>query len=94
MANIAFANAFVKVFLDSDDQRLLNRASATLGDAKMGASSDRRRLKYTKSEDREITYLRWTKSAINLHNNHVGRQVISMSTAKLYIIHIDTNHLT
>lgn len=30
------------------------------------------------SDKRDLAYLRWTKSAVLLHNNHAGRQVRSL----------------
>lgn len=27
------------------------------------------------SDNKDLAYIKWSKSAINIHNNHIGRQV-------------------
>lgn len=85
LASVAFANAFTKVFLDSDDTRSLNRAYKTLNEhfnKLNGRSSTEKRL--IDSDYKDLAFIKWTKSAINLHNNHVGRQVRFSHSLQLY----------
>lgn len=78
LSTVAFANAFTKVFLDSDDTKSLNRAYKTLSEDQT-QSKFRRRSSIEKrlldSDYKDLAVIKWAKSAINLHNNHVGRQV-------------------
>lgn len=76
--NTAFANAFTKVFIDSDDTRALNKAYRILNEDQSYTASSNKSLNVKRlvdSDYKDVAYLKWTKSAINLHNNHVGRQV-------------------
>lgn len=78
--NIAFGNALSRIFLDLDDTRSLRRAFNVLNNElirnKDSKKNKSRRL--ISSDERDLAYLRWTKSAINLHNNNHGRQVGSI----------------
>lgn len=74
-ANVAFASAFTRLFIDSDDSRTLNRVNKILNEntTESGFRADDKRL--LDFDHKELSFIRWTKAAINIHNNHVGRQV-------------------
>lgn len=73
--NSAFADTFTKIFFDADDLRSLNKASKILNEGHDPTKSKRKR--YPDVDHRDLSLIKWTKSAVNLHNNHVGRQVWS-----------------
>lgn len=77
--NSAFANAFTKVFIDHEDIRNLNKASKILnGDPSPSHSTSNSKIwRILDTDDKELAHIRWTKSAINLHNNQIGRKVRS-----------------
>lgn len=75
LASIAFANAFTKVFIDSDDTKALNKAYKALNE-------DRHYKRLSDSDYKDLAYIKWTKSAVNLHNNHVGRQMVREATQR------------
>ena len=90
-ASVAFANAFTKVFLDADDTKSLNKAFKILNeDHNNNNYNNNQRMSNKHSTERrtidsdykDLSFIKWTKSAINLHNNHVGRQVSSYSFRK------------
>lgn len=76
---MAFAEAFTRIFFDADDIKLLNKAYKILNEnpnqSKRSKYSSEKRI--LNSDQKDLSFLKWTKSAINLHNNHVGRQVRS-----------------
>jgi hypothetical protein len=62
--------------MDADDVRSLNKAYKTLNDnasnSRIGLLSDKR---LVDADYKDLSFIRWSKSAINLHNNRIGRQV-------------------
>lgn len=94
--NVAFGAAFARTFLDIDDVRSLNKASKVLNHNYPTSSGSKRsaRLKdHTDIDHIELAYLRWTKAAVNLHNNNLGRKVslISYGFGFLYIFYFHHN---
>lgn len=78
-SNYAFASAFTQVFMDSSDLIAINLASEILNGARPQTrfvSSKGRRLKT--SNYRDLAYIEWARSALNIHNNHIGRQVSNL----------------
>jgi len=78
--NTAFADAFTRVFIDSDDIQVLNKANRILNEDynnNQNASKISRDRPHRETDYKDLAYIRWTKSVISLHNNNVGRQVRS-----------------
>lgn len=77
-ADYAFASAFTQIFVDSEDLSTINKAAIFLNNASSQATSRILSLKHKRlvdSDRMDLAYIKWARSAINLHNNHVGRQV-------------------
>lgn len=76
-ANTAFANAFTKVFIDSDDNKALSKTYKVLNEDhnsnKFNNKPYIRRL--VDSDYKDLAFIKWTKATVNIHNNNVGRQV-------------------
>lgn len=73
---MAFASTFTQLLVDSDETRAMTRANKILNEEVHptgSRSSGSKRL--IDSDYKDLAFIRWTKSAVNLHNNHVGRQV-------------------
>lgn len=74
--NTAFADALTGIFMDADDVRSLNKAYKILNENpfnnRSGLSIDKR---LVDADYKDLSFIKWAKSAINLHNNRVGRQV-------------------
>lgn len=93
LANIAFAYAFTKVFIDSDDIKSLNKAYRILNEEQNYNGIINKRHNFKKlidSDHKDLAYIKWTKSAINLHNNHLGRQVRVVKKNSGYLLSILT----
>lgn len=75
--NIAFADVFTKTFIEAEDHKSLSKASKFLNDDinsnAMTRSSINRRL--VDPDYKDLVYIKWAKSAVNIHNNNVGREV-------------------
>lgn len=60
--------------MDAEDTRSLNKAYKILNKESVRnvSSSDKR---VADPDYKDLSFIKWTKSAVNLHNNQVGRQV-------------------
>jgi hypothetical protein len=67
--------------MDADDIRSLNKAYKILND---NSSNNRNGISIEKrlvdTDYKDLSFIKWAKSALNLHNNRVGRQVSSKRT--------------
>lgn len=77
--NSAFASAFTEIFIDSEEKANLNMAFKILNGEFASVRSSRTSIdrQSVGSDDKELAHIKWTKSAINLHNNQLGRKVRS-----------------
>lgn len=79
-ANVAFADSLTRSLLDYDDNRSLNRAHKILNEDINNNKLLNRNVgekRQIDSDYKDLSIIKWTKSAVNLHNNHLGRQVSS-----------------
>uniref|UniRef100_A0A6G1SC12 Protein Wnt n=1 Tax=Aceria tosichella TaxID=561515 RepID=A0A6G1SC12_9ACAR len=81
--NTAFADALTGVFMDADDVRSLNKAYKILNEDSInnrnGFTVDKR---VVDADYKDLSFIKWAKSAINLHNNQIGRQVVREAKIK------------
>lgn len=67
--------------------KALNKASRILNEDQSYNGSKILNIKrLTDSDQKDLAYIKWTKSAINIHNNHVGRQVSFKLHGQSYLI--------
>lgn len=74
--NFEFASALTAILLDGDDTKVLNKASKLLNQRN---PFKKMRHRYSKrlvhTDQKELSSIRWAKSAVNIHNNYIGRKV-------------------
>lgn len=76
--NYAFAEALTRLFLDADDNRSLDNAHRVLNrnlmiDKKLRMNTPSK--VHYDLDYRDLSIIKWTKSAIGLHNGNLGRKV-------------------
>lgn len=73
------------MFVDADDEVALNKASRILNyNPERINPRGTRKASFIDADQKDFAAIRWIKSAVNLHNNNVGRQVSKLKNCMFY----------